>query len=175
MPGNREKEAVCKGIRDLFDGDDGSLPEIELSFGESDAVSKAYETLRSCASGLAGETAGYWSIPDSKDVAFSIEDNPAPLVTAKLAQPFHVVLEGVRSLSGENVPDLGVFVFPDRIAIDYRMGPEWAISAVVGLFEILDALLGLSDSPTMTHRNNIRDPDGSRFRNAWTRYRKVEN
>lgn len=41
-----------------------------------------------------------------------------------LADPFHVVLGGIRG-TNQVIPDLGVFVLTDGLVLSYRMGPEW--------------------------------------------------
>jgi hypothetical protein len=35
------------------------------------------------------------------------------------------------------LPDIGVFVFPDQIALDYRMGDEWGPAQLRAFFRLL--------------------------------------
>ena len=78
----------------------------------------------------------FWSVTDLKDCPLNSVPNAAALVVSREAKPFHFVLGNV-DMSGVRLPDLGVFVFDDQIAIDYRMGEEWRSTELRALFELL--------------------------------------
>lgn len=138
--------------------DDGSLPDIGIDFCGTPAVPQAYAFLRSCAERLVSKHNAYWSKSGNAERAFGFEDDPAGALLQGDAEPFHVVFGGLRSPRGHVVPDLGVHCFdPSFMTLDYRMGPEWSASAVIGLFEILHGASALSGHVVITHRNNIFD------------------
>ena len=56
------------------------------------------------------------------------------------ADACHVVLRDTR-VGAAVLPELGVFVLPDEVALDYRMGPEWRAEEVAALFTLLRTLL----------------------------------
>lgn len=66
----------------------------------------------------------------------------ALLMAEGLADPFHVVLGGIRG-TGQAIPDLGVFVSTDGLLLDYRMGPEWEQAKIESFLELLRKLHNL--------------------------------
>ena len=93
----------------------------------------------------------------------------AALVARGAAQSFHVVLEGVRSLDVA-LPDLGVFVFPDQLALDYRMGSEWTPARVEAFFALLADLAALDPRASTSLQECSRPEEKARFQSAWQRY-----
>src|SRR5688572_8464470 len=113
-------------LRDLFEVDDGSLPEIWLTFQDRSAVVAGYELVRSHSAGdVSKHQPHFWSKVRNEEVPVSAVPSPAALVVSGEAEPFHVVFGGVQS-NGVPIPDLGLFVFPSQLVLDYRMGPEWS-------------------------------------------------
>ena len=77
-----------------------------------------YALLRSRAAEMATANPSFWSITDDAERLVDSVPNAAALVVSGDAESFHVVLRGIRS-GGVTIPDLGVFVFPDQLALDY--------------------------------------------------------
>src|SRR5687768_7482029 len=123
-------------LHDLFDTDDGSLPEVRVDFADKQAVIAAFAELRSRGQDAANGGATFWSIAHSEACPLSSVPNAAELVVSGEAEPFHLLLRGI-DIGGVRLPDLGVFVFDDEIAIDYHMGPQWGPNEVRGLFQVL--------------------------------------
>lgn len=94
--------------------------------------------------------------------------NPAALVLSGGAHRFHVVWVGIAS-SGVTLPDLGVFVFPDRLVLDYRMGPSWGPGEVAAFFRLLTELAGLGTGAVLSLQDGARTDLESRFQDAWLR------
>jgi hypothetical protein len=67
----------------------------------------------------------------------------AKLVAEGVAEPFHVLAPGLE-FAGAVLPDLGVFVWPDELTLDYRMGSEWDRPQLIGLFEFLRQLASIA-------------------------------
>jgi len=133
-------------LREFFDTDDGSLPEIRLNFSDPRAVTRGLEFLRDHSRS---------HTPASPEVAES--------------GAFHVVLAGVRS-AGVTLPDLGLFVFPDQLALDYRMGPAWGAAEVEGLFALIESLVHLDPTASLSLEDHVEPRAAARFQSAWRRY-----
>ena len=133
-------------LREFFATDDGSLPEIRLNFSEPRAVARGLEFLRD-------RSRSY--TPANPEVAES--------------GAFHVTLAGIRS-AGVTLPDLGLFVFPDQLALDYRMGPAWGEAEVECLFALLRTLIQLDPAASLSLEDHVEPRAAARFQSAWRRY-----
>lgn len=162
-------------VRQILKRNDGSLPDINFDFGHKRVVGDAYALIQRRATHLASTHAYYWSRGENREIPIRFGENPALAFLRGDGEGFHVVFGGLRSTSGAPIPDLGVFVLDaDYIALDYRMGPEWDEPAILGLFEIIEGLRGLSDVVTISHVGNIFDSEEEVLLTAfwnWTRAR----
>ncbi len=73
-------------------------------------------------------------------------------------------------MSGVRLPDLGVFVFDDQIAIDYRMGEEWRSTELRGLFELLLEISQLDPGSSVTFDPKTLPEVRERFKACWMRF-----
>jgi hypothetical protein len=119
-------------LHDLFDTDDGSLPDIEINNLSGEEVVNIYAYLRA-QSELTSNEQYFWSKTENKDVQVDSVANAALLVVSGEAEAFHIVVRGL-AFGGAGIPDLGIFVFEDSISLDYRMGPEWGPAELNALF-----------------------------------------
>ncbi|WP_337176770.1 hypothetical protein [Paludisphaera sp.] len=126
-----------KKLRSLFDTDDGSLPEIRLAGLSRDGVARVFDLIRSRAT--LDSDAVFWHRALDREELLGAHRDPAGMVASGEAEPFHFVASGI-SAGGTILPDLGVFVFSDEVALDYRMGPEWGEAELGALFELLRIL-----------------------------------
>jgi hypothetical protein len=129
-------------LTNYFDTDDGSLPEIDVTYAEPSLVPLAFRHLY--ARGARNVTRGgglIWISETHTEKSFAGPDD-ASLVASGVAAPFHVVLADIVGL-GCPIPPLGVFVLADRITLDYRMGSEWAPAQIKSLLNLLRELQGL--------------------------------
>lgn len=161
-------------ISHLFLHDDGTLPELEFSVETPQAVEQIYAFLQSLASRLESENPCYWSDAREIEVPISFDENPTTSLISGDASSMHVLFGGINSPSGRAVPALGVFLASDCVIIDYRMGPEWSESAVVGFFEIIDKVAQLAGTSTFEHRQNLRDT-GGQLLEAWRVWQEKES
>lgn len=122
-----------------FNEDDGSLPEIELHFRSSSQVAGAFAHLFDLgAVDVTVSGCRVWvQATDTERLFCSATD--VDLVVHGALQPFHILLAKIAPI-GTVLPDLGVFVEPDGITLDYRMGPEWGAAQVDGLIHLLREL-----------------------------------
>lgn len=156
-------------LHDLFDTDDGSLPEIRVNYVATTATVVAYERLRRHAGRVVTEEPYFWSKVDRSERELDSVPNAAALVVAGEAEPFHVVFGGIQA-QGTTIPDLGVFVFPDQLALDYRMGPAWGSKELVALFELLAQLTALDSKATVSLEEGVVPEVVARFQKAWQRW-----
>ena len=159
-------EWLWDNLRDLFDTDDGSLPEVRVDYSNSEATVAGYALLRGRAAHVVSERPDFWSNLQSANLPIDSVPNAASLVVSGEAESFHVLLGGVQS-RGITIPDLGVFVFPDQLALDYRMGPAWGPIELGAFFALLGELAALDPKVSVSHW----DTDATdRFKDAWRRW-----
>lgn len=129
-------------LHEQFDTDDGSLPDIYIHNLKSDAIVSAYALLRDRATAVVTKCPDYWSTRLQQRLPLDAVPNASTLVLSGEAEPFHVVFGGITA-KGVVIPDLGVFVFQECIALDYRMGREWGPPELEAFFELLVELSAL--------------------------------
>ncbi|RJS92033.1 hypothetical protein [Salinisphaera sp. Q1T1-3] len=156
-------------LRNLFDTDDGSLPEIRVDYRDSAATVAGYALLRGRAAGVVSDKAYFWSKTHDAEVSLDFVSNAAALVASGEAEAFHVVLGGIQS-RGIAVPDLGVFVFPGQLALDYRIGPAWGSNELEAFFSLLGELVSLDPAATLSLEKGVLPDVVARFQNAWRRW-----
>jgi hypothetical protein len=123
-----------------FENDDGSLPEIEIEFDSSESLRRAFDHLFDLGAVNITVNGSYlWLRKERREEPFS-GPRDAALVTGGQADPFHVVLGSI-SIENQKLPDLGVFVDPSSLVIDYRMGPAWSCAKVGALLNLLKSLI----------------------------------
>lgn len=146
-------------LHDLFDTDDGTLPEIRVDYTSSSALLDACSLLERRAREVHGHSG----------VGASVRDHAALVVAREPdVDPLHVVFAGIE-VDRVAVPDLGMFVDYEQLALDYRMGREWDARAVAALFDLLvemtqpdpGARLSLEQGPEVE----------ARFQRAWQLWR----
>ena len=119
-----------------FESDDGSLPEIEVTFSDPSQVPGAFAHF--FARGARDVTRGgshLWIRAAQAERPFA-GPGDAALVSSGEADPFHVVLGSITG-TGSPIPDLGVSVFTDSLTLDYRMGPGWGVDEIQSLLSLL--------------------------------------
>jgi hypothetical protein len=158
-------------VHDMFDTDDGSLPDIYILNLTSQGVVGMWEYLCEKAPGFAGEPS-FWDRAKQESVSIESVVNAAELVVNGEAESFHAVLQGV-SLRDAVIPDLGVFVFPDALYLDYRMGPQWNKAELAALFELLHQLRKLDTRALVTLPPECLDDHKKRFAEAFEMYRET--
>lgn len=124
-------------LRWLFDTDDGALYDIRLTGLDEDGLATAFEFVRSRSIITPDDL--FWHVGLDRDQPVADYPDAARLVARGVAEPFHVLAARLE-FAGAVVPDLGVFVWPGEVTLDYRMGPEWGRPQLLALFELLRQL-----------------------------------
>ena len=146
----------------MFLVDDGSLPEILFSELKVAQIADGYRLLLSLTTQFRGGS-NYWSLAECRDIEVTMADTVEGVFGAADCPHFHVVLAGVRTPSGIQVPVLGVSVDAESLSVDYRMGLDWNSEAVAGLMEIASMVADVTACQKVEHTCNNNDPTGSRL------------
>ncbi len=130
------KNDLWEQVRGNFEVNDGSLPGIAISNLSPAEVSAVYAMLRKRSRPVEGAPAEFWFRKQEKSELVDSVPDATALVTAGVADSFHHCVAGIVA-GGVELPVLGIFVDPDAVELDYRMGPEWNPATVRGFFELL--------------------------------------
>lgn len=157
-------------LRPCFGADDGSLPTFEVQNLGASEVARIYSLIRN-RSTVVSENPSYWDSESETERSIDDVPNAASLVTAGKAEPFHFSVEGLEG-EGAEIPCLGVFVFQDSIAFDYRMGPGWGPRQVLALFSWLKQLIDAAGGARLVPSASDGPPDPTAFELAWRNFRE---
>ena len=127
------KTYLWNELHDLFDTDDGSLPEIEIANLNAPQIGAIYSYLLSSGKDVTLGGGMFWDRDLDRDRYINEVENAALLVTKNIADPFHILVGGIEH-DETIIPDLGVFIWDDSITLDYRMGSEWGPAELEALF-----------------------------------------
>ncbi len=161
-------------LHNLFEQDDGSLPEVRVNYVDGNAAASGYQMLRNEAVKIVSERPYFWSNVRNQEEAVDSVPNAAALVVSGEAAPFHVVLGGIQS-GGVAIPHIGVLVFPDQLALDYRMGRGWNAEVLSAFFGLLANLTALDEDSSLTLEDGVSSDIADKFQRCWSEYqsRKV--
>jgi hypothetical protein len=161
-------ECLWQQVGECFDTDDGSLPGIVIDKLSPEGVAAVYWMLRQ-RSRMATDSPEFWSRDKAASLSVDSVPNAAALVAAGQAEPFHHCIAGVIA-AGRELPVLGVFVWPDAVELDYRMGCEWGPDQVAGFFELLRECCALDPAAIIVPAEFVGPPYPDRFMQAWSAY-----
>ncbi|MFO7529999.1 MAG: hypothetical protein R6W86_14545 [Marinobacter sp.] len=125
-----------------FVTDDGSLPEVRVSFSDPSVVPVAFKHLYDRGARNVTVNGGYLWIKASEVEKPFLGYEDAVLVASGDAEAFHVVLANIAG-SSTPIPDLGVFVYEDSLDFDYRMGSPWGKDEIQSFIALLVQLCEL--------------------------------
>jgi hypothetical protein len=128
-------------LHELFDTDDGSLPDVVLYGLQPKSLQSSFDLLRKLAAPLEGQT--LWH--EEKQAQVPVEDvaDAPTLVAAFRIPPFHVRFSGIR-IGDVPIPTLGAFTFQEMLALDYRMGEQWNPTVLGAFARLLGQLKALA-------------------------------
>lgn len=155
-------------LRQSFEHDDGSLPEIDLRNLDPAAIQGVFGALWSRGRDVTAGGGSYHDRRDKQTKSIGSAEEAASLVCSGEADSIHVVLEGLEC-AGSPIPDLGVLVHPDSVTLDYRMGPAWGPQQLTALLGLLCEIAETAPAVVVHHESS------SAFANAWQRYREARS
>ena len=168
-----EPEELWKELHYLFDTDDGSLPEIWIMNLSHEGVVAIFASLQ-LACGAIANSAVFWSVEDQQEQPINSVPNAADLVVQARAEPFHFVCQSL-TYEGVVLPDIGVFIFGDQIALDYRMGKEWDAVKLNALFGILKEVKRIDSGARISIEDYALPQVRKQFETTWRRFSEAGN
>lgn len=84
-----------------------------------------------------------------REVPLSTLENPVELVHQAAVEPFHFLVAGLR-VGSVVLPDLGVFILPQAIALDFSPGFGWTAASLEGLLRLVDRILLMAAQPRLS-------------------------
>jgi hypothetical protein len=166
---NLNQSQLWKDLHDLFDTDDGSLPEIELTNLNGSQIGNIFSYLLSLGKNKKLDLGSFWDNKLNQERLISSVKNAAILVTEYTAAPFHILVSSIE-FNGVTIPDLGVFIFQEMISLDYRMGVQWGPSQLMAFFQLLNQIKKLAPDVRVIlpegESENIRE----KFQQVWEQY-----
>ena len=166
--GESVSESIWQQVGECFDTDDGSLPGIMIDKLSPEGVAAVYAMLRQ-RSRMATDSPEFWSRVNDVSLPIDSVPNAAALVAAGKAEPFHHCITGVIA-TGVELPMLGLFVWPNALELDYRMGRDWGPPQIAGFFELLRDCCALDPSAIVVPAEFEGPPYPERFIQAWSAY-----
>lgn len=111
----------------------------------------------------------FWDKESMSDRALDDVPNAALLVPSGRAEPFHFAVQGIK-VDATELPCIGIQVFQEILALDYRMGTEWQPLQVFAFFSWLKELIGNTQRGTLIPQEGEGPPNPLRFVDAWNRF-----
>jgi hypothetical protein len=153
-------------LRRLFDTDDGGLYDIRIAGLDEAGVAAGFEFLRSRST--VTPDAIFWHTGLERDERVADYPDAAQLVARRVAEPFCVLARGL-TFADAVIPDLSVFVWPNELTLDYRMGSEWDRPQLLALFELLRQLAALTGGQVSLGRH-VLPKVNAQFVSEWQEY-----
>lgn len=169
----RNNATLYAAIHDLFDYDDGSLPEVQIDGITADEAQAMLDALLPLGDPLRPDQT-VWDHERDKEPPISDYPDAGRLAAEGRLSSLHFVLTGLQWRE-TGLPDLGVGIWPGTFAIDYRPGSDWTPDVLSCFIDLLCTLRGLSREGQL-----VLADDGSRalplkqqeqFREAVRRHR----
>ncbi|MBU0944616.1 MAG: hypothetical protein KJ804_17925 [Proteobacteria bacterium] len=136
-------------LRELFDTDDESIPDIFIAGLSGDQVCTIYSWVMSQAAVYDEPT--LWHNGQGKDLPIKSVDHPADAVVSGDVSQFHHGLTDFRIGSVELL-GLTIGVYPDQISFDYQTGEDWDVPQVAAFLQFLAGVARLAPAAHISHR-----------------------
>lgn len=152
-------------VGSCFSDDDGSLPGIEIGNLTPEEIAQIYAWIRSNST-VASDAPTFWDNQLQSNRPIDSVPSAAVMVATGQAAPFHFAVDGL-SVEQVMIPCLGIFVFQDTIAVDYRMGSAWHPEQVFAFFSLLRHLVKFSAAGSVQPEAGEGPPYPEAFTVAW--------
>ena len=142
-----------------------------MTYEDPKAVANGYVILQSASKSIYPEDKVLWStVNEDESIGLFKVDNPAKLVAAGQVYPFHILFQGIEVI-GQPIPDIGVFVFQDSLALDYRMGNEWNPEKVEAFLVLLIQLASLDSEAVVSTEECVQPEVADHFQEVFAKFR----
>jgi hypothetical protein len=153
---------IWEALHDLFDLDDGSLPEIDLTGLTGKHVADIFLFLSSQSQDITIGGARFWDKTLEQTRSVADIDSAANLVVHYKADSFYMVIGNLNS-KDIIIPSIGIFVFQESISLDYRKGHNWSPEKIAALLEILCDLNKIAPEMQVTFQEGTTEVANERF------------
>ena len=130
-------------LHELFDTDDGSLPEIVFVDPPRTALQPLFAFLmgRGTVDLVSGGSVYDPALEADVPIA-DVPDAGARVASGRIPD-FHVLFHGIE-VDGVTVPPLGACFGQNQVALDYRMGSDWNATVLAAFARLLDEMRALA-------------------------------
>jgi hypothetical protein len=156
MGANAAAIALHHAVHDLFEQDEGSLPEVQMDGVSPEEAQAMFDALLRIAAPLRSDQT-VWDDERDEDLPIGEYAQPGRLAAEGRLSTMHCVLRGLE-WRGRELPDLGVSIWPGTLALDYRPGPQWSPVVVSRFVELLDTLMDLSEQAQLVVADELSNP-----------------
>lgn len=158
-------------LGELFDTDDGSLPEVVFDAPPRSALQPLFTFLMQRGRVNADRGGTLWDPAVEADIPITDVPDAGERVADGRVPSFHVVFNDIE-VDGVTLPPLGAFFCEDEVALDYRMGDEWNPSVLAAFARLLGEMRELARGARLTARPDGGGPEHEHppFESALDRY-----
>lgn len=171
MRDKSKSEQLWETISNILFKEEGSLPEIRLTGLTSEHAAAVFSNLLEMAN-TTDLSQTIWHEKLKCEVPLSELPNAGALAADGVLSSLHVILSGIRS-GGTLLPDLGVSVYTNEVALDYRPGSDWNPDVLAAFIELLSGLRSLEDGGRLEVADEVvvlPEDAQRRFRAAVAKY-----
>lgn len=160
--------APWQQIFDLFDVDDGSLPDVFVDDLTREQIVDVYDWIMCHCSGPGCRTA--WSISKQVDVPVADLPSPALAYVDGEVESFRHLLTDL-SIGGVPLQDMTVCLEGSGLSVDYRKGPQWTQTTINALLELLTHIQQRAPAARIWHsEERLVEGTSARFPAALRQY-----
>lgn len=152
-------------ISDFFVEDDGSYPEICVCNLSPTQISNGYKLIRKISSFTIGKPR-IFCLEEEKEKELDEVENASELVTSGKAKPFHFMVRNLYFGKDQKIPEIGVFILSNAIALDYEKGRVWGELEIESLLKLALKLMVDSPEAYVKLEEGVKDSDKERFSQA---------
>ncbi len=134
---------------ELFDSEDGSLPDVFIDELSGDQVCSIYSWIMSQATIYDEPT--LWHNAEGKSLPIKSIEQPARAVVSGDVVQFRHGLTNLQ-IAGVELLGLTICISSDQISFDYQTGDDWDAPQVAAFLELLAGVIRLAPEATITHQ-----------------------
>lgn len=147
---------------DFFVEDDGSYPEICICGLSREQVSLAYRFIRAHCAYIVGQPT-FFNRENESEMKLDEVECAASMVTAGKAQPFHFMVRNVSFARNTRIPEIGIFIMHNAVALDYEKGPDWGEIEIESLLLLILKIMKDCPDSFVRLEESVSEDDKTRF------------